>query len=90
VELAFSNIGVRIEWRGSGVEEKGVDAATGTVRVEIDPRYFRPAEVHYLCGDPAKARQVLGWSHTIGFAQLVQDMMEADRKALQSHRSMRK
>jgi GDPmannose 4,6-dehydratase len=82
VELAFSHIGVQLEWRGSGVEEKGFDAATGKVRVEIDPRYFRPAEVHYLCGDPTKAHEQLGWRHTIGFPQLVAEMVEADRWGL--------
>jgi GDPmannose 4,6-dehydratase len=80
VELAFSHIGVKIQWRGSGVDEQGYDAASGAVRVAIDPRYFRPAEVHYLCGDATKAQEQLGWRHTTGFAQLVQEMMEADRR----------
>jgi GDPmannose 4,6-dehydratase len=84
VELAFGQLGVRIEWRGSGVDEKGIDAASGRVRVEIDPRYFRPAEVNYLCGDAAKAREQLGWRHTIGFEQLVREMVEADRRRVRS------
>jgi GDPmannose 4,6-dehydratase len=83
VELAFSHIGVKIQWSGSGVAEQGIDAATGQVRVEIDPRYFRPTEVHYLCGDAAKAHQQLGWRHTVGFQQLVQEMVQADRRLLE-------
>jgi GDPmannose 4,6-dehydratase len=80
VELAFSHIGVRIEWRGAGVEETGIDPASGKVRVEIDPRYFRPTEVHDLRGDATKACQQLSWRHTIGFSQLVQEMVQADRR----------
>ncbi|CAA7621664.1 GDP-mannose 4,6-dehydratase [Magnetospirillum sp. UT-4] len=81
VELAFRHVGIDLEWRGSGVEEQGVDAKTGRVLVEIDPKYFRPTEVDLLLGDPAKARSVLGWSHTISFQELVAEMMEADLKA---------
>lgn len=82
VEAAFAQIGVRIQWRGAGVEELGLDMATGTARVAIDPRYFRPAEVHYLCGDAAKAREQLGWRHQIGFDELVREMVEADCRRL--------
>ncbi len=82
-DLAFAQIGVTLQWRGSGVNEKGCDAATGKVRVEIDPRYFRPTEVHYLCGDPSKAHGQLGWRHTIGFSELVREMVEADRRRVQ-------
>ncbi|MBX6321903.1 MAG: GDP-mannose 4,6-dehydratase [Rhodospirillaceae bacterium] len=78
VELAFARIGRRLEWRGTGVEEKGIDAATGEVLVAIDPRYFRPAEVDHLCGNPAKARRVLGWEHRTSFADLVAEMVDAD------------
>lgn len=82
VELAFSHIGVQIRWAGSGVEEKGMDAKTGQVRVQIDPRYFRPAEVNFLCGDATKARAQLGWQHTTNFGQLVEEMVQADRRRL--------
>ncbi|HEX9464231.1 MAG TPA: GDP-mannose 4,6-dehydratase [Alphaproteobacteria bacterium] len=80
VELAFAEIGRHISWRGKGVEEKGVDAKTGEVLIEIDPRYFRPTEVAFLLGDPAKARTKLGWTHTTSFKDLVRDMVNADRK----------
>ena len=79
VEAAFRQTGVEIEWRGTGVDETGVDAATGVVRVQIDPRYFRPTEVDCLIGDASKAERVLGWRATIGFDELVADMVRADR-----------
>jgi GDPmannose 4,6-dehydratase len=78
VELAFAQIGRRIAWRGTGRDEQGVDAASGEVLVEIDPRYFRPAEVDALLGDPTKARSKLGWSHRTSFRELVREMVEAD------------
>ena len=78
VELAFQHIGREIVWKGKGVDEKGTDAKNGDVLVEIDPRYFRPAEVESLLGDPTKARERLGWKHRIGFPQLVREMVESD------------
>jgi GDPmannose 4,6-dehydratase len=78
VEKAFACIGRRIEWRGKGIAEQGVDAGTGRVLVKIDPRYFRPTEVDLLLGDPTKARTKLGWRHKISFDALVQEMVEAD------------
>jgi GDPmannose 4,6-dehydratase len=83
VELAFGQIGRTIEWRGKGVEEKGVEAKSGQVLVEIDPRYFRPTEVEFLLGDPSKAHAKLGWKHKTSFPQLVREMVDADRKAVQ-------
>jgi GDPmannose 4,6-dehydratase len=77
-ELAFAEIGRRIEWRGAGVEEVGVDAATGDVLVRVDPRYFRPTEVETLLGDPSKAAAKLGWRHTTNFPGLVKEMVAAD------------
>jgi GDPmannose 4,6-dehydratase len=78
VELAFAQIGRKIEWRGKGVQEQGRDAKSGEVLVEVDPRYFRPTEVDLLLGDPTKARQKLGWRHKISFPELVRGMVEAD------------
>lgn len=78
VELAFRHVNINLEWRGSGVEEKGLDAATGKVLVEIDPRYFRPTEVEYLLGDPAKAKRLLGWENKTTIGELVQIMMDYD------------
>lgn len=81
VELAFAHIGITIEWQGKGVAERGIDAATGRVLVEIDERYFRPAEVDKLCGDATKANEKLGWEAEIGFQDLIEEMMEADLAA---------
>lgn len=82
VELAFAETGVVIRWQGKGVEEQGIDDATGRVLVEIDPRYFRPTEVELLLGDPAKAEMVLGWKHTTPFKTLVTEMVAADMAAV--------
>lgn len=78
VEEAFGRCGLDIEWRGSGLDEKGIDRATGRVLVEIDPAYFRPAEVDTLIGDPSKAKTFLGWEHPTSFKDLVRMMVEAD------------
>jgi GDPmannose 4,6-dehydratase len=87
VELAFAEIGVNIEWHGDGLDEMGVDSKTGTVRVEIDPRYFRPTEVELLHGDPSKAKKVLGWQHQTTFSELVREMVAADLKILKDGRN---
>lgn len=78
VELAFAHVGRTIAWRGEGVEEEGYDTANGRTLVKVDPRYFRPAEVEQLLADPRKAHEKLGWRHTTGFRQLVEEMVEAD------------
>lgn len=83
VEKSFACIGKRIEWRGSGVNETGVEVATGRVLVEIDPRYFRPTEVMQLLGDPSKARNKLGWQHRTSFEALVQEMVREDLALMQ-------
>ena len=82
VELAFERIERPIEWRGKGVDEVAVDRKTGQVLVEIDPSYFRPTEVPLLLGDASKAREKLGWTPTVGFEQLVQEMVDADLRAM--------
>jgi GDPmannose 4,6-dehydratase len=78
VELSFAQVGRRIEWRGAGVDETGVDNKTGMTVVKIDPTYFRPTEVDLLIGDASKARQVLGWTPKRSFAELVAEMMASD------------
>src|SRR5580693_4194860 len=78
VEKAFACVGRRIDWQGEGVAERGLDAASGNVLIEIDPRYFRPTEVDLLIGDASKARQKLGWMPKTPFAQLVKEMMAKD------------
>ena len=77
-ELAFREIGVEIEWRGEGVEEKGYDAKSGRLLVDVDPRYFRPAEVRLLWGDASKAERELGWQRKVSFLELVRMMVRAD------------
>ena len=83
VELAFKEVGINIEWRGNGVEEKGIDKATGNILVEVDPRYFRPTEVDLLLGDPSKAERVLGWKRKIPFDELVRRMVQQDLQLFQ-------
>jgi len=78
VERAFGEVGIELAWEDSGLAEKGRDAASGAVRVEIDPRYIRPTEVSCLIGDAGKARKELGWRPRIGFNALVADMVRAD------------
>lgn len=87
IERAFAVVGRTIAWKGEGVDEVGVDAKTGTVLIEIDPRYFRPTEVDLLLGNPAKAKAKLGWSHTTTFPQLVEEMVEADLALLRREHS---
>ncbi len=82
VEAAFAEVGRRIEWRGEGLDETGLDAETGALLVAIDARYFRPTEVELLLGDPAKAREKLGWTHKTPFAELVKEMVAADLAAV--------
>ena len=77
-ERAFRRAGWDLAWRGSGKEEKGVDAATGRVLIEVDPSYLRPTEVEHLCGDASRARKALGWAPTVGFGALVDLMTDAD------------
>jgi GDPmannose 4,6-dehydratase len=77
-EKAFAEVGVKLAWRGQGVDEEGVDAATGTVRVRVDPRYFRPTEVDDLAGDAGKARDRLGWRPEIDLDTLVAEMVQSD------------
>jgi GDPmannose 4,6-dehydratase len=81
VELSFGELGRSIEWRGTGVDEIGLDSCTGKTVVRIDPRYFRPTEVDVLLGDASKARQQLGWVPEISFAELVRDMVASDHAA---------
>ena len=80
---AFAHAGINLRWEGSGTDEKGIDSATGRVLVEVDPRFYRPADVEQLLGDPSKARNVLGWNpRRTSFDDLVRIMVEADMKAL--------
>ena len=78
VDMAFKAVGMRLEWRGNGIDETGVCAASGRELVRINPKYYRPAEVELLIGNPAKARDKLGWAPTTTLEQLCQMMIEAD------------
>ncbi|KAF5313390.1 hypothetical protein D9611_008551 [Ephemerocybe angulata] len=81
VEKAFGHVGVKIRWEGKDVDEHAIDVDTGKVIVRVDPKYFRPAEVELLHGNPAKAERVLGWKRRVDFDSLVKEMVEADLKA---------
>ena len=82
-ELAFKIAGIELEWEGEGVNEKAYDKKCGSVRVEINPEFFRPAEVDILLGDPSKAEQKLGWRRNVSFEELVRRMVESDIKSLE-------
>ncbi|PFH51137.1 hypothetical protein AMATHDRAFT_75115 [Amanita thiersii Skay4041] len=84
VEKAFRFVGMDINWKGNGVNEEGYDTKSGRVVVKVDARYFRPAEVDLLLGNPAKAERILGWKRKVDFDSLVKEMVEADLKASKS------
>ena len=84
VELAFAELGYELEWQGTGVDEKGIDKKSGRVLVEVDPRYFRPAEVELLWGDSTKARTELGWEPKYSFMDLVKEMVQSDLEEMKN------
>jgi GDPmannose 4,6-dehydratase len=81
VVSAGARLGMKITWKGKGVDEVGVDGKTGRTLVHVDPRYFRPTEVETLLGDPSKAREKLGWSAEVSFEELVAEMVQSDLDA---------
>ena len=86
-ERAFHEVGIDLRWEGEGVEERGIDIATGRVLVEVAPKYFRPAEVETLLGDPTKAKELLGWNPSkTSFEELVRIMVRHDVAYVQSHK----
>ena len=89
VQWAFEDVGITLEWKGSGIDEKGIDTATGNVLVEVDPRYFRPTEVELLLGDPTKAKTRLGWEHETSVRDLAREMVQADLKVMQTSMVMK-
>ncbi|MEI2379825.1 GDP-mannose 4,6-dehydratase [Priestia megaterium] len=90
VQLAFKHTGIEIEWSGEGLEEKGTNKATGEVIVEIDPKFFRPAEVEQLLGDPTKAKTLLKWNPTkTSFEDLVRIMVESDIKKVRKEHKVK-
>ena len=87
VSKAFAEAGINIRWEGKGVDEKGIDVATGKVLVEVDPKYFRPAEVEQLLGDPTKAKTLLGWNPTkTSFDELIKKMVRYDLEYVEKMR----
>ncbi len=82
VNWSFSEVDIALDWQGSGVDEKGIDAATGKVVVEIDPRYFRPTEVDLLLGDATKAFERLGWKHDRSVRDLISEMVTSDLREM--------
>ncbi len=84
IEKSFSRLDIPLQWQGSGVDETGIDEASGRTIVRIDPRYFRPAEVDELLGDPTKAKTILGWQPKVTFEQLVEIMTDADLELAKS------
>ena len=86
-DRAFREVGINLLWEGEGINERGIDTATGRVLVEVDPKYFRPAEVETLLGDPAKAKKLLGWNPSkTSFEELVRIMVRHDVAYIQSHK----
>lgn len=82
VEAAFQELGISIRWEGTGIDEKGYDSETGALLVDVNPEYYRPAEVEFLWGNPAKAEKMLGWKRKVDFRGLVSMMMDADLRKI--------
>lgn len=82
VEAAFEELGITVRWEGEGVDEKGYDANTGKLLVDVNPEFYRPAEVEFLWGNPAKAEKELGWKRKVDFKNLVAMMMDSDLKEI--------
>ena len=85
--LAFKRAGIELRWEGEGLDEKGIDAATGKILVEVDPKFFRPAEVEQLLGNPTKAKEKLGWNpRKTSFQELINIMVDSDLKLIKSQK----
>lgn len=87
--MAFKRLGIELEFIGTGVDEKGIDKATGKTLIEVDPRYFRPAEVDLLLGDSTKARKELGWKPTYDLEALVNEMVDSDLELAKKEKTLR-
>ena len=88
-EMTFRELGIELVWQGHGVDEKGIDKKTGKVLIEIDPRYFRPAEVDLLLGDASKARAKLGWEPKYDLQSLCHEMVTEDMKEAKREKFLR-
>ena len=80
VEWSFREVGITLEWKGKGIDEKGIDKATGEILVQVDKEYFRPSEVDLLLGDASKAKRILGWEATTSVEELCKEMVASDLK----------
>jgi GDPmannose 4,6-dehydratase len=89
VEIAATELGISLSWQGKGLDEIGIEEKSGKIIVRIDPRYFRPTEVETLLGDPAKAKEQLGWEPKISFAEMVQEMVVEDLKMAERDQMIR-
>ena len=89
VVLSFAELGIDLEFVGEGVNEKGIDKATGKTLIEVDPRYFRPAEVDLLLGDSSKARRELGWMPKYDLPMLVKEMVQSDLELAKKEKTLR-
>ncbi len=87
-ETAFKHVGIDIEWKGEGVNETGVDKNSGKTVVKVNPKFFRPAEVELLLGNPAKAEEKLGWKREISFDELVRRMVTNDLELVKASNSL--
>ncbi len=90
VEIAFKYAGTYIEWQGEGINEKGINKKTGKTVVAVNPKFFRPAEIELLLGDPSKAHKVLGWKAKITFDELIKMMVEKDLERVKNENSIKK
>lgn len=88
-KLAFNEVGIDVEFQGFGVDEKGINTKTGEVIIEVDPKYFRPAEVDFLCGDSSKAKLLLNWEPTYNLESLIKEMIYEDIKTAKNMLSMK-
>ena len=85
--LAFKRAGIELKWKGEGLDEKGIDIATGRILVEVDPKFFRPAEVEQLLGDPTKAKEKLGWNpRKTSFQELINIMVDSDLELIKNQK----
>ncbi len=89
-ELAFKEIGIELLWKGKGIDEKGYNKANNEILIEVDKRYFRPAEVELLIGDPTKAKDKMGWVHKYTLQELVKEMVEADLELFRKDEYLKK
>lgn len=87
-ELAFNEVGIEIAWEGCGIDEAGRDSKTGKILIEVSEKYFRPAEVDLLWGDPSKAKKELGWTPSCSLEELVEEMITSDIKLIQSPKTL--